>query len=103
MIAVLLALPAFVLGFIAPLPPTDLRGNNKTEVVYLDPLTVDLRCGGDLDPTNGFIVACHFYKTDVTILPNPCLYKDEPYARLACHELGHDNGWGPDHPDPHLD
>ncbi len=27
------------------------------------------------------------------VLPNPCLIKNEHYARIACHELGHTNGW----------
>jgi hypothetical protein len=27
-------------------------------------------------------------------LPNPCTYpQTDPYARLACHEMGHANGW----------
>jgi hypothetical protein len=31
------------------------------------------------------------------ILPNPCAYPSESYARMLCHEMGHVNGWPPTH------
>lgn len=31
------------------------------------------------------------------ILPNPCAYDQEVYARMLCHELGHVNGWPSSH------
>ena len=36
------------------------------------------------------------------ILPNPCgtAFLGEDYAKIACHELGHLNGWPADHPRP---
>lgn len=29
----------------------------------------------------------------VMYLPNSCLYQDQSYARLTCHESAHINGW----------
>ena len=40
-------------------------------------------------------VACA--NEQVIIMPNPCLYAGR-YPGILCHELGHVNGWGADHP-----
>ena len=29
----------------------------------------------------------------IIILPHPCAYPAEEFARIACHEIGHVNGW----------
>ena len=42
--------------------------------------------------------ACH--TGDRVIMPNPCSFpQTETYARLLCHELGHENGWPATHGD----
>ena len=33
------------------------------------------------------------------VMPNPCDYPNEAYAKLLCHELGHANGWPMTHGD----
>lgn len=35
-------------------------------------------------------------------LPNPCAseFAGQSFARYACHEMGHVNGWSADHPRP---
>lgn len=37
------------------------------------------------------------------VLPNPCLaeFSGQSFARLACHELAHQQGWPASHPDAH--
>lgn len=29
----------------------------------------------------------------IVVMPNPCQYPEEDYARIMCHELGHVRGW----------
>lgn len=31
--------------------------------------------------------------TAKVIMPSPCTFKDEEYAKILCHELAHVNGW----------
>ena len=37
--------------------------------------------------------ACAESPSGVVNIPNPCLYRDDNYARILCHEMGHINGW----------
>lgn len=37
--------------------------------------------------------ACTFLDKNIILMPNPCNYPNDGYARLFCHELGHVNGW----------
>lgn len=52
---------------------------------------------------NTILLGCHF-KTDeglsIIVTPNPCFFDMEAdlYARIACHEKGHANGWEGHHP-----
>ena len=78
--------------FFAGMPPVKYQANNAQVVVF----TSDLRqfCGA---PEPGMVIlgcARKMGNTPVLFLPNPCLLGDrEFYARIACHELGHRNGW----------
>lgn len=61
-------------------------------------------CGFPVEP-GWRLLGCHMrdFWGSRLVLPNPCTwgeYKDEDYARLVCHELGHANGWTGDHPRP---
>lgn len=93
---------AGAISLMAPLPPSHLRFDNAAPVIFADPVTVDLRCGGDADNTNGRILACVYRRNSLMIVPNPCAHTEESYARLMCHELGHVNGWPGNHPDPQI-
>jgi hypothetical protein len=48
-------------------------------------------------PPKGMITrACHTGRR--LVMPNPCTFpRDDEYARLLCHELGHANGWPASH------
>lgn len=78
------------------MPPQRLQGDNIQVVIYVEDVTA--LCGGA--PPGYRIHACHFVQdgTPFIVLPNPCQWGDIEYtARLACHELGHRNGWGHNH------
>ena len=57
-------------------------------------------CRGE-PPAGKRIVACLQTLPDGSlrmVLPNPCAFaEDERFARLACHELAHVNGWTGQH------
>lgn len=60
-------------------------------VMYADPATVDAVCrqvSGTV-PAGYVVMACTNPANRTMIMPNPCLYQDEYYARLACHENAH--------------
>jgi hypothetical protein len=73
------------------MPPARFEGPAKLKVVFG---RVDL-CGTS---SFGTFEAC--VRKGVTYLPDPCAYGDrEEFARLACHEIAHVRGWGPNHGD----
>lgn len=83
------------------LPPAEFQSDNAQVVVFTS--TVTRFCGEA--PEGIRIIACSrtVNKTPVLFLPNPCLAgQTEYYARIACHELGHRNGWSGNHPMPEL-
>jgi hypothetical protein len=88
------ALVALIMTFLAPIPSgVGWQKDNIAVVAFVS--NPGEACanllGGIPDPS---VLAC---VDDIggkkIILPNPCLIKDEHYARIACHELGHTNGW----------
>lgn len=56
-------------------------------ILFGDPLAVNEVCGPP--PPNRVILACTNPERRVILMPNPCLYQHEYYARLQCHENGH--------------
>ncbi len=78
-------------------PPERYRANAAFTVELKDQAGIDRSCQPLFgEPPKGM-------KTDAcatgerVILPNPCDYPEESYARMLCHELGHVNGWPPTH------
>lgn len=55
--------------------------------LYADPETVNVVCGRA--PAGQVILACTLAERRVILMPNPCLYQHEYYAKLACHEQAH--------------
>jgi hypothetical protein len=106
------ALPSFALGVSeytpviqggtvnSDLPPVRFQGNNLSIVVFTDQDGIHENCG---KPEKGFVmIACRRQLQDsganVLFMPNPCpMGGREFYAKIACHELGHVNGWTGDH------
>ena len=77
-----------------PLPETG-RYHRSTliKVGFLSPEGVESVCRnlGAQVPEGMSLVACANSKGIVA--PNPCLFPDERYARLLCHEKAHVLGW----------
>lgn len=75
-------------------PPVRYHADNAAVVYFLNPADLQIACGGPAPP--GYVFAgCSGQKNGVPIivLPNPCLFDSQSYAHIACHELGHRNGW----------
>lgn len=83
------------LTYKADLPPVHLRVNKTVSVEFVNNANTKDNCGV---ASKGRFVACASVGGIQMILPNPCLYTDDNYARMVCHELGHTNGWETDHP-----
>lgn len=92
-----LVITTLMLG-VAPLPQPEYRGNNKVVVTFVTDANTKAACGEA--PKDWYIIACAGVNKHRMILPNPCQFKDDAYARVVCHELGHTNGWPADHPNP---
>ncbi len=87
-------------------PPARFTADvTPTSVAFIDRTAMGAACGGTVgSPVE--IEACtrlglagdgRILRSDVT-LPNPCEgFEGEDFARLACHELAHINGWPADH------
>lgn len=72
-------------------PPANIAG-----VLYADPRTVDAVCrdlSAEPVPETTVILACTIPATGRMLMPDPCLFTDEFYAALLCHENAHLNGW----------
>lgn len=63
-------------------------------VVWAHPFIVDSFCRSRSDvPADMIVLACTFPGERFQVMPDPCLYPDEYYASLQCHENAHLNGW----------
>lgn len=74
------------------MPPLRFQGNATAIVRFVT--DVGPECANA--PEGYLVLACS--EGPVIIMPNPCRYPNERYARLLCHEIGHLNFWGKDHP-----
>lgn len=77
-------------------PPLGMTGSVRAVVEYVPPSLVAGACSGaTVSPgAVGEPLACtRVGEVPVVRLPNPCSFPWDPYAALACHELGHVNGW----------
>lgn len=75
-------------------PPMRFRKDNHATVFYVAPKDIQLACNVKLPE----LEACTKLLYNTVVLPNPCTFPDEErFARLACHELGHLNGWPGEH------
>jgi len=75
--------------------PIAYRGPVQITVQFASTENVENLCGMITGGRLRNVEACA--NEQVMILPDPCTYPGR-YAEVVCHELGHVNGWGPDHP-----
>lgn len=76
------------------LPPEIYRQDSTVTITFAKPALVQELCG--LRSVKD-LVGCATEKT--MIVPNPCAYPEQSYARTLCHESGHLQGWPADHED----
>ena len=74
--------------------PQRYQGDNSATVIFTSRQeTMDGAC---TPKKPGLALACTLQKKTI-IMPNPCLWPGNEYAKLLCHEMGHVNGWSGDH------
>lgn len=80
-------------------PPMRFRHGRVAATVYFEQhRNIAANCGGD-GPGDLTVVACSDNGPNVMFLPNPCDWpKSDDYAKVVCHELGHERGWAGNHP-----
>lgn len=79
-----------------PQPPVRFQGDNTVIVTFAKPSLLQELCRQRADPRNPELIACADILPPSAHLPNPCGI-NEHYAKVACHELGHANGWTREH------
>ena len=82
-------------GFSPDLPPKEYRGDARVTVHFTRHSNVLCRIAKAQDPN---VIACAGVNSDWMIVPNPCDWKSDVFARLMCHEKGHNLGYPADHP-----
>ena len=80
-------------GFSPDLPPKEYRGDARVTVHFTRHAEVLCRIM-KAEPGS---IACAGVGSDWMIVPNPCDWKSDAWARLMCHEKGHSLGWGAEH------
>lgn len=71
-------------------PPQYWGSPGAFMLAFGTPAEVDAYCtGGDPRPRNFIVLACTRDDRRQVVMPNPCLYQHEYYAKLLCHEQGH--------------
>lgn len=87
---------------ISAIPPVEYRGDHMATVAFISSnITRNELCTTyvqRIPPAGWEWKGCASKESNLMIVPNPCAYKEESYARHVCHELGHLNGWPGDHP-----
>jgi hypothetical protein len=76
-------------------PPAQYRRDVTATVEFVAPELVASRC---LIRGSGILANACADQSRIT-LPNPCAFSDA-YAKIACHEMGHANGWDAAHTPP---
>jgi hypothetical protein len=90
MLLELLAAQAIVLDSPSPVPPVKYQTNNIAIIAIVDNPGEWPGC----EPKEGWVTrGCTKIKDRTIVMPNPCYYPKDYYARVLCHELGHINGW----------
>lgn len=79
-----------VLDTPSAIPPKQFRYSRQVDVAFVEDPSTYPGC----EPAPGFVSrGCFISERQLIIMPNPCNYPKDYYARVLCHELGHRNGW----------
>jgi hypothetical protein len=86
-------------------PPAKYQKDIRVTLYFDNPNVINNTLVGGKKPACNATLFAYTYpphgkKLAVMHLPNPCTYPStDAYARLACHEMGHANGWPSYHGD----
>jgi len=73
-------------------PPSKFTGDVTTTVQFVT--HPEIKC-----LERGAILAASCSDTNTMTVANPCeVWPESQYSATLCHELGHRNGWPPNHP-----
>lgn len=72
------------------LPPERYRGDSTLVVTFAKPELVQELCGRHGVPE---LIGCANLLPPSMIVPNPCAFPEQSYARTLCHEAAHGLGW----------
>lgn len=81
-------------GFNPDLPPKQYQGDARAQVHF----TRHAKTLCAIMKAEPGSIACAGVGATWMIVPNPCDWKSDPFARLMCHEKGHNLGHAADHP-----
>ena len=81
-------------GFSPDLPPKQYQGDARAQVHF----TRHAKTLCAIMKAEPGSIACAGVGANWMIVPNPCDWKSDPFARLMCHEKGHNLGHAADHP-----
>lgn len=73
-------------------PPLEYQHDATIRVTFEAPAKTEQRCAALTG--NPSAISCAQIGT--AMMPNPCVYNDDLYAQMMCHELGHANGMAPE-------
>lgn len=75
-------------------PPYRYQGDVKVTIYFEQPNKINRDGQGGQVGCTGAVFAYSLQDKNTIHLPNPCTYPaSDAYARLACHEMAHINGW----------
>ena len=77
-------------GIVETAPPAYWDPPGAFRMAFGSPAEVDFYCTrGDPRPRNFIVLACTNDELRQVVMPNPCLYQHEYFAKLMCHEQAH--------------
>lgn len=84
------------------MPPVKYQGDVIIPVLAYAGNPADREVLCDANVPSGMVLLGCVLPNGATVLPNPCApeFAGEKFAIIACHELGHSNGWPGTHPRP---
>ena len=83
--------------FSSAAPPERYRQDATFTLSVTDQPTIEATCQPlfGIPPEGRETLGCTTATT--VVLPNPCGFPEDEYARMLCHELAHVNGWPATH------
>lgn len=88
-----------LLVFVVPLsdytlPPVRYQNDNTVVVTFAKPELVQELCRNHGQERDPHLIGCANFLPPSMVVPNPCAFPEQPYARILCHEIGHaGSGW----------